>query len=144
MLFCTNLAGAKHFTTDTDIFYSRSCDRLYILLAALHLQKSPAGTMLPQHGSSWIQPLSTQSQLCQQKIRLQSLQMERERLKLRQQEIMRQVVPWFVVLCGLSPCCEAGSCLASYEVPYTLWNHVQKSLPLVHTLPSSFLKVHFI
>ncbi|XP_021937266.1 transcriptional coactivator YAP1 isoform X2 [Zootermopsis nevadensis] len=56
----------------------------------MHLQKSPAGTILPQHSASWIQPLSTQSQLCQQKIRLQSLQMERERLKLRQQEIMRQ------------------------------------------------------
>ncbi|XP_069687434.1 transcriptional coactivator YAP1 isoform X5 [Periplaneta americana] len=58
----------------------------------MHLQKSPAGSMLPQHSSAWMQPsLSAQSlQACQQKLRLQSLQMERERLKLRQQEIMRQ------------------------------------------------------
>lgn len=34
-------------------------------------------------------------QACQQKIRLQSLQMERERLKQRQQEIMRQVNIFF-------------------------------------------------
>ncbi|XP_067010638.1 transcriptional coactivator YAP1-A [Anabrus simplex] len=56
----------------------------------IHLQRSPGG-MLPQQSASWIQPLSSQSlQACQQKLRLQSLQMERERLKLRQQEIMRQ------------------------------------------------------
>lgn len=49
------------------------------------------GSILPQHGASWIQPLTSQSlQACQQKLRLQSLQMERERLKLRQQEIFRQ------------------------------------------------------
>ncbi|KAJ9576982.1 hypothetical protein L9F63_006419, partial [Diploptera punctata] len=57
----------------------------------LQLQKSPGGTMMPGHGSSWIQPLSSKSlQACQQQLRLQSLQIERERLKLRQQEIMRQ------------------------------------------------------
>jgi protein yorkie len=50
--------------------------------------------MLPQ---SWLQQpagaiQSNQTlQACQQKLRLQSLQMERERLKQRQQEIMRQV-----------------------------------------------------
>lgn len=51
--------------------------------------------MLPQ---SWQlqQPPGIQSNqslqaACQQKIRLQSLQMERERLKQRQQEIIRQV-----------------------------------------------------
>jgi hypothetical protein len=51
--------------------------------------------MLPQ---SWLQQStgggiqSNQSlQACQQKLRLQSLQMERERLKQRQQEIIRQV-----------------------------------------------------
>jgi protein yorkie len=71
---------------------------VYFLLAALHLQKSPAGSLLPQQSTSWIQPLSTQSQLCQQKIRLQSLQMERERLKLRQQEIMRQVIIQFIII----------------------------------------------
>jgi hypothetical protein len=78
--------------------YSSLNHMRYFLLAALHLQKSPAGSMLPQHSTSWIQPLSTQSQLCQQKIRLQSLQMERERLKLRQQEIMRQVCCLVVVV----------------------------------------------
>ncbi|XP_014241728.1 transcriptional coactivator yorkie-like isoform X2 [Cimex lectularius] len=56
----------------------------------VHLQRAPtaAGTL-----PGWLQPL-TQSQnlqaATQQKLRLQSLQMERERLKLRQQEIMRQ------------------------------------------------------
>jgi hypothetical protein len=98
MFLFSNLAGAKYITTYVTIFISRLCDMQYVLITALHLQKSPAGTMLPQHGTSWIQPLSTQSQLCQQKIRLQSLQMERERLKLRQQEIMRQVIPCFEVL----------------------------------------------
>ena len=51
--------------------------------------------MLPQ---SWLQQptgggiQSNQTlQACQQKLRLQSLQMERERLKQRQQEIIRQV-----------------------------------------------------
>ena len=32
----------------------------------------------------------------QQEVRLQQLQLERERLKMRQQEIMRQVMPWLV------------------------------------------------
>uniref|UniRef100_A0A1B6D5S2 WW domain-containing protein n=1 Tax=Clastoptera arizonana TaxID=38151 RepID=A0A1B6D5S2_9HEMI len=54
-----------------------------------HLQRTPgAGSVLPQGLSSWIQPQTIQ--VCQQKLRLQSLQMERERLKMRQQEIMRQ------------------------------------------------------
>ncbi|OAD60531.1 Protein yorkie [Eufriesea mexicana] len=61
-----------------------------------HLQRAPtSGAMLPQN---WLQQQPTgggiQSnqtlQACQQKLRLQSLQMERERLKQRQQEIMRQ------------------------------------------------------
>ncbi|XP_073991861.1 transcriptional coactivator yki isoform X4 [Rhodnius prolixus] len=56
----------------------------------VHLQRAPSTTgALP----SWLQPVVTQSQTLQatqQKLRLQSLQMERERLKIRQQEIMRQ------------------------------------------------------
>lgn len=51
--------------------------------------------MLPQN---WLQQPtgggiqnSQTLQACQQKLRLQSLQMERERLKQRQQEIIRQV-----------------------------------------------------
>ncbi|XP_033207399.1 transcriptional coactivator YAP1-like [Belonocnema kinseyi] len=60
-----------------------------------HLQRAPtSGAMLPQN---WIQqpgagaiPSNQTLQACQQKLRLQSLQMERERLKQRQQEIMRQ------------------------------------------------------
>ncbi|XP_039290450.1 transcriptional coactivator YAP1 [Nilaparvata lugens] len=58
-----------------------------------HLQRAPgSGAMLPQATSLWIQqPISqSQSMQDQQKLRLQSLQMERDRLKLRQQEIMRQ------------------------------------------------------
>nr|WIM36153.1 yorkie [Pyrrhocoris apterus] len=58
----------------------------------MHLQRTPSSSnTLP----SWLQPALGQSpaqslQATQQKLRLQSLQMERERLKLRQQEIMRQ------------------------------------------------------
>ncbi|XP_032682603.1 transcriptional coactivator YAP1-like isoform X3 [Odontomachus brunneus] len=61
-----------------------------------HLQRAPtSGAMLPQNWLQQQQPtgggISSQSlQACQQKLRLQSLQMERERLKQRQQEIMRQ------------------------------------------------------
>ncbi|CAG2059804.1 unnamed protein product [Timema podura] len=56
----------------------------------VHLQKSPGatGSVLPPHSGNWIQQSSPQA--LQQKLRLQSLQMERERLKLRQQEIARQ------------------------------------------------------
>lgn len=45
---------------------------------------------LPQTTAGSI-PNNQTLQVCQQKLRLQSLQMERERLKQRQQEIMRQV-----------------------------------------------------
>ncbi|CAK9832183.1 Transcriptional coactivator YAP1 [Anthophora retusa] len=62
-----------------------------------HLQRAPtSGAMLPQNWLQQQQPTgggiqSNQTlQACQQKLRLQSLQMERERLKQRQQEIMRQ------------------------------------------------------
>lgn len=64
---------------------------------ATHLQRAPtSGAMLPQtwqiqqQGGGGIQSNQT-LQACQQKLRLQSLQMERERLKQRQQEIRRQV-----------------------------------------------------
>lgn len=64
-----------------------------VAVSAAHLQRSPgAGAMLPQ--STWLNPLSSQAQAAlqatQQKMRLQSLQMERDRLKQRQQEIRRQ------------------------------------------------------
>lgn len=62
-----------------------------------HLQRAPtSGAMLPQNWLQQQQPTgggiqSSQTlQACQQKLRLQSLQLERERLKQRQQEIMRQ------------------------------------------------------
>ncbi|XP_033188798.1 transcriptional coactivator YAP1 [Bombus vosnesenskii] len=62
-----------------------------------HLQRAPtSGAMLPQNWLQQQQPTgggiqSNQTlQACQQKLRLQSLQMERERLKQRQQEIIRQ------------------------------------------------------
>ncbi|XP_012543245.1 transcriptional coactivator YAP1 isoform X3 [Monomorium pharaonis] len=69
--------------------------RIHIIPSASHLQRTPAnsGTMLPQ---AWQlqQPPGIQNnqslQACQQKMRLQSLQMECERLKLRRQEIIRQ------------------------------------------------------
>lgn len=71
----------------------------YICFAAQHLQRAPtSGSMLPQTGNWPLQPQpgagiqnNQTLQACQQKLRLQSLQMERERLKQRQQEIMRQV-----------------------------------------------------
>uniref|UniRef100_A0A1B6G5W6 WW domain-containing protein n=1 Tax=Cuerna arida TaxID=1464854 RepID=A0A1B6G5W6_9HEMI len=54
-----------------------------------HLQRPPtSGALLPAALSSWLPQV--QSSASQQKLRLQSLQLERERLKLRQQEIMRQ------------------------------------------------------
>lgn len=57
------------------------------LLTAQHLQRSPAaGTAGPD--GIWG---SASLQACQQKLRLQSLQLERERLKQRQQEIRLQV-----------------------------------------------------
>lgn len=65
-------------------------------IAAAHLQRAPtSGAMLPttwlqQPGGGAIQNNQT-LQVCQQKMRLQSLQQERERLKQRQQEIIRQV-----------------------------------------------------
>lgn len=60
------------------------------------MQRAPTtNTMLPQN---WLQQPGAPGlqnnqniQVCQQKLRLQSLQMERERLKQRQAEIMRQV-----------------------------------------------------
>ncbi|KAK6617763.1 hypothetical protein RUM43_013991 [Polyplax serrata] len=56
----------------------------------LQLQRSPAGLIIP-HGNSWIQPSTQQnSQNCQQELRVQLLQMERERLRQRQEEIRRQ------------------------------------------------------
>ncbi|XP_017883902.1 transcriptional coactivator yorkie [Ceratina calcarata] len=62
-----------------------------------HLQRAPtSGAMLPQNWLQQQQPTgggiqnNQTLQACQQKLRLQSLQMERERLKQRQQEIMRQ------------------------------------------------------
>jgi hypothetical protein len=148
------LAGAIYITTYINIFIGRLCDMQYVLLTALQLQKSPAGTMLPQHGTSWIQPLSTQSQLCQQKMRLQSLQMERERLKLRQQEIMRQVIPCSLVLMWAdwpincterSPCHDTGSCPASCKFPHLLWNlKVHYSVQWSPDLPPCFMKCPFI
>lgn len=62
-----------------------------------HLQRAPtSGAMLPQNWLQQQQPTgggiqnNQTLQACQQKLRLQSLQMERERLKQRQQEIIRQ------------------------------------------------------
>ncbi|XP_011648280.1 transcriptional coactivator YAP1 [Pogonomyrmex barbatus] len=58
-----------------------------------HLQRTPAsGAMLPQN---WLQQptgglQNNQNAVCQQKLRLYSLHQERERLKQRQAEIMRQ------------------------------------------------------
>lgn len=66
-----------------------------IAFTATHLQRAPtSGAMLPQT-TGWLQQpgagaiqSSQPIQVCQ---RLHSLQLERERLKQRQQEIMRQV-----------------------------------------------------
>ncbi|XP_050423998.1 transcriptional coactivator YAP1 [Adelges cooleyi] len=62
-----------------------------------HLQRAPSsGAILPSGSASWLlngtgsSGLSQSLQVTQQKLRLHSLQLERERLKLRQQEIIRQ------------------------------------------------------
>lgn len=54
------------------------------------LQRAPPGLVVPQIGANWSTTTQQSLQATQQKIRLQSLQLERERLKQRQQEIMRQ------------------------------------------------------
>lgn len=72
---------------------------IYIFLCvytAAHLQRAPtSGAVLPTGAASWVvngaSGLTQSIQVTQQKLRLHSLQMERERLKIRQQEIMRQV-----------------------------------------------------
>uniref|UniRef100_A0A8D8S7H8 Transcriptional coactivator YAP1 n=1 Tax=Cacopsylla melanoneura TaxID=428564 RepID=A0A8D8S7H8_9HEMI len=59
----------------------------------IHLQRVPtAGAILPQSNVAWLpQSQSPQSiQASQQKLRLQSLQLEREKLKQRRAEIIRQ------------------------------------------------------
>lgn len=57
-------------------------------IPAQHLQRSPAaGVTLPQ---GWNSGTASTLQACQ-KLRLQSLQLERERLKQRQHEIRLQV-----------------------------------------------------
>lgn len=66
------------------------------MYTATHLQRAPtSGAVLPSGSASWLvngaSGLTQSIQVSQQKLRLQSLQMERERLKIRQQEIMRQV-----------------------------------------------------
>ncbi|KAI5713164.1 hypothetical protein M8J75_014162 [Diaphorina citri] len=58
----------------------------------IHLQRVPtSGAVLPQSNVAWLPQSSPQSiQATQQKLRLQSLQMEREKLKQRRAEIIRQ------------------------------------------------------
>lgn len=56
-------------------------------IPAQHLQRTPVGST-GAAGGDWA---SASLQACQQKLRLQSLQLERERLKQRQQEIRIQV-----------------------------------------------------
>jgi protein yorkie len=61
----------------------------------VHLQRAPtSGAVLPSGSASWLlngaSGLSQSLQVTQQKLRLHSLQLERERLKSRQQEIIRQ------------------------------------------------------
>lgn len=56
------------------------------LFSAQHLQRTPSTGAA---GGGWA---NASIQVCQQKLRLQSLQLERERLKQRQQEIRLQVL----------------------------------------------------
>lgn len=67
------------------------------VFTAVHLQRAPtSGAVLPSGSASWLlngaSGLSQSLQVTQQKLRLHSLQLERERLKSRQQEIIRQVI----------------------------------------------------
>uniref|UniRef100_A0A0K8T574 Yorkie n=1 Tax=Lygus hesperus TaxID=30085 RepID=A0A0K8T574_LYGHE len=58
---------------------------------AVHLQRAPAaGNVLPSWLQQSLSPSANIAASQQQKLRLQSLQQERERLKVRQAEIMRQ------------------------------------------------------
>lgn len=72
------------------------CTFVSCVVLAAHLQRAPtSGAVLPSGSASWllngVSGLSQSLQVTQQKLRLHSLQMERERLKQRQQEIIRQV-----------------------------------------------------
>lgn len=67
------------------------------VVQAAHLQRAPtSAAAVPSGSAAWLlnggsgSGLAQSIQVNQQKIRLQSLQMERDRLKLRQQEIIRQ------------------------------------------------------
>lgn len=61
-----------------------------VLFPAQHLQRTPAANA-GAAGGGWA---NASLQACQQKIRLQSLQLERDRLKQRQQEIRLQVTEY--------------------------------------------------
>lgn len=73
------------------------------VFTAVHLQRAPtSGAVLPSGSASWLlngaSGLSQSLQVTQQKLRLHSLQLERERLKSRQQEIIRQVITAAIIV----------------------------------------------
>jgi len=77
------------------------------MFAAAHLQRAPtSAAAIPSGSAAWLlnggsgSGLAQSIQVTQQKLRLQSLEMERERLKLRQQEIIRQVSTAWCPLCA--------------------------------------------
>lgn len=87
------------FILDNHFYPDRIINNNCAHVSATHLQRAPtSGAMLPQNWLQQQQPTgggiqnNQTLQACQQKLRLQSLQMERERLKQRQQEIIRQVI----------------------------------------------------
>lgn len=72
------------------------CDVCFVF-PAQHLQRTPAAGGTGPEGV-WA---NASLQACQQKLRLQSLQMERERLKQRQQEIRIQVIHNTTSICAM-------------------------------------------
>ncbi|XP_045494901.1 transcriptional coactivator yorkie isoform X3 [Colias croceus] len=82
----TVAGGVQHQSAEALLTQSAAAQTLATATAAQHLQRTPAANA-GAAGGGWA---NASVQACQQKLRLQSLQLERERLKQRQQEIRLQ------------------------------------------------------
>ncbi|XP_038208063.1 transcriptional coactivator yorkie isoform X3 [Zerene cesonia] len=82
----TVAGGVQHQSAEALLTQSATAQTLATATAAQHLQRTPAANA-GAAGGGWA---NASVQACQQKLRLQSLQLERERLKQRQQEIRLQ------------------------------------------------------
>ncbi|XP_047509768.1 transcriptional coactivator yorkie isoform X2 [Pieris napi] len=82
----TVASGVQHQSAEALLTQTPSPQNLPTATPAQHLQRTPAANA-GAAGGGWA---NASVQACQQKLRLQSLQLERERLKQRQQEIRLQ------------------------------------------------------